>query len=122
MFHNGTGVSRLESLSVEIVAPDDEQEGTLAATLVCYSETGGAPVGTPLFPGTVELIAAGKRISVSCDDPASFEGLFLRFGTGEDGIGTEASGVGKFRLVITPDLHDARLTWVEDGREDVLLT
>ena len=125
VFSNGEAVQAdlFESLSVEIVAPYDSQDGILAATLSRYSAPGGgSPQGSSIFPGTVEVIGGGKRISITCTDLNSFDGLFLRFGLGEDGAGSDALGVAKFRLVVTPDLQDALLTWVEDGREDVILT
>lgn len=121
-FLNGVPVLGFESLSVEIVAPDDSQEGSISAALSRYQTPGTPPVGASVFPGTVEVVGMGKRISVTCSDPGSFDGLFLRLGVGDGGVGTETSGVSRFRLVVTPDIHDARLTWLEDGREDVLLT
>lgn len=123
VFYNGEAVAadRFESLSVEIIAPDDTQEGSIVATLSRYPEGGGAPQGSSIFPGTVEVIGKTKRVSVTCSDLESFDGLYLRFGMGDDGGGAEASGVGRFRLVVTPNLLDARMTWAEDGREDVIL-
>ncbi|MDX1933737.1 MAG: hypothetical protein SFU56_14155 [Capsulimonadales bacterium] len=126
VFVNGQPLlsGQVESLSVEIVAPGERDDGTLTGIL-SYFESGGDGGRTnkslSLFPGTVELIAENRRVSVTCAEEGSFEGLFLRFGTENDGIGLEASGVKSLRIVVTPELRDVRLVWVEDGREDILL-
>jgi hypothetical protein len=116
---------QLDSLSVEIVAPGERDNGTLTAIL-SYYETGANGTRTnksfSLFPGTVELIADGKRLSITCAEEGVFDGLFLRFGTDNNGVGMEANGVQSLRLLITPELRDVRLVWIEDGREDILLS
>lgn len=127
VYYNGqqlmTGL--LESISVEIIAPDDKSEGTLTAIL-SYYEAGADGSKTnkslSLFPGTLELLADGKRLTVAGVAEGSFDGLILRFGTENDGVGLEANGVKSLRLLITPELRDVRLVWVEDNREDVILS
>jgi hypothetical protein len=127
VFHNGQPLltGTLESISVEIVAPEENANGTLTGIL-SYREGGvegsAGNKAVSLFPGTLELIADGTRLSITCAEEGSFDGLFLRFGTENDGIGMEANGVKSLRLLITPDLRDGRLVWIEDGREDILLT
>jgi hypothetical protein len=115
---------QIDSLSVEIIAPDDASDGRLTGILSRY-ETGGDGTRTTramsLFPGTVEVIAKGRRIAVTCADEGSFDGLILRLGMDESGVGLEAQGVKSLRLLVSPGLMDARLVWIEGGREEDLL-
>ena len=125
VFHNGTAlpVGSLESLSVNITAPSDTDSGTLTGVLVHY-ETGAdgtrKTASLPLFPGTVEVIAHGRRVAVTCLEAGSFDGLFVRLGTDDNGIGLQVDGASALRLTVSPLLTDARLIWAEDGREDIL--
>ena len=115
---------QIESISVEIVAPEEGTSGTLTAILSRYeggADTARTTNAISLFPGTVEFVAQGKRLSITCAEEGSFDGLFLRFGTDNDGVGLEASGVKSLRLLVTPNLLDGRLVWVEDQREDIIL-
>jgi hypothetical protein len=76
---------------------------------------------TPLFPGTIELIARGRRIVVTCREPGSFDGVWLGLGLREDGTSTELTGVRSLTIVVSPNLLDAKLVWAEDGIEEDLL-
>ena len=127
VFLNGQPVptGSVESLSIEIIAPTDaDPNGTVAAILSRY-QTGpeGARTqhGTSLFPGTVELIARGRRIVVTCVEEGSFDGLWLGLGLRADGTSSELSGVQSLRLAVSPGLVDARLVWNEDGTTEDLL-
>jgi hypothetical protein len=126
VFVNGQPLltGQIESLSVEIIAPDDTSDGRLTGILSRY-ESGTDTVRTTrsisLFPGTVEVIAKGRRIAVTCAEEGSFDGLVLRLGMDESGVGLEAQGVKSLRLLASPGLLDARLVWIEDGREEDLL-
>ncbi len=127
VFLNGQplAIGDVESLSIEIVAPDDAgQNGTVAAVLSRYQP---GPTGTreqravSLFPGTVELIANGRRIVVTCMEANSFEGLWLGLGLRADGTSSELTGVQNLRLAVAPGLVDAKLVWSEDGATEDLL-
>ncbi|MGI4789662.1 MAG: hypothetical protein ACRYFS_12515 [Janthinobacterium lividum] len=127
VFLNGQPVptGNVESLTVEIIAPDaNGQNGSVTAILSQYS-TG--PTGTreqhgvSLFPGTVELIARGRRIVVTCEQDGSFDGLWLGLGMRSDGTSSELSGVGSLRLTVTPGLIDAKLVWSENNATEDLL-
>lgn len=133
-FHNGQVLSgaQIESLSVNIEAPGENKEGVLTAVLTRYETgTGGERTtkSASLFPGVVDIVANGKRITVVCAEAGSFDGLALRVGNApildEQGVlttGLPVLGVQTFRLTVAaPNLVDARLVWVEDGREDVIL-
>lgn len=116
----------IESLSVEIVAPDDASQGTLTGLLSRYvTDANGQRTqrSVSLFPGTVEVIANGRRITVTCQEPGSFDGLWLGLGMRSDGTSAELGGVQSLRILASPDskLLDARLTWVDNGAvEDIL--
>ncbi len=127
VFLNGQPVPTgdVESLSVEIIAPDvSGQNGSVTAILSQYS---AGPTGTrqthgvSLFPGTVELIARGRRIVVTCEQDGSFDGLWLGLGLRSDGTSSELSGVGSLRLTAAPGLVDAKLIWSDTNAAEDLL-
>lgn len=109
-----------ESLSIEIIAPDDASPGTLTGLISRYvTDANGnrSQRSVSLFPGTVEVIANGKRITVTCQEPGSFDGLWLGLGLRSDGTSAELGGVQSLRILASPEnrLLDARLTWVDNG-------
>ena len=116
----------LESVTINIVAPQNETDkGTLTGVVSRY-QTG--PNGertqraSSLFPGTVEVIAKNKRIVVTCQQDGQFDGLWLGLGLNADGTSTDLSGVQSLRVTVTPDVVDARLVWADgSGEEDLLL-
>jgi hypothetical protein len=116
-----------ESLSIEINAPDDASEGTLTGLLSRYvTDTNGQRTqrSVSLFPGTVEVIANGRRITVTCQEPGSFDGLWLGIGLRSDGTSLELGGVQSLRILASPEskLLDARLTWVDNGAVEEILS
>lgn len=127
VFLNGTPIptGEVESLSVEIIAPDaGGQNGSVAAVLSRYktSITGRRDQqATSLFPGTVELIARGRRIVVTCEQDGSFDGLWLGLGLRADGTSSELTGVQSLRLAAAPGLVDAKLIWSDTGATEDLL-
>jgi len=127
VFLNGQPVpmGEVESLTLEIIAPDPEgRSGSVSAVLSRYQTE---PDGTrgqkavPLFPGTVEVMARGRRLVVTCLQENSFDGLWLGLGLRADGTSSELSGVGSLRLAAAPGLLDAKLVWSEDGVTEDLL-
>jgi hypothetical protein len=131
VFYNGQPVltGQLENVGIEIIAPSDSGQGTLTGVLTRYeggADGARATKSAPLFPGTVEFIAKGRRISITCPVAGSFDGLGLYFGTTDEngninGGGLSAQGVQSFRLVVTPGIVDGKLVWSEDSREDDIL-
>lgn len=127
VFVNGVPVSPgdVESVSLEIIAPDDNGGGgTVSAVMSRYALSPGgtrAQKSASLFPGTVEIVASGRRVLVTCQQDGSFDGLFLSLGLRADGTSSELSGVQSLRVAVTPGLLDARLTWSEDGMTESLL-
>lgn len=131
-YHNGRMLSagQIDSLSVVIEVPAEGSQGTLTAVLT-YFETGAdgarANKSASLFPGTVEVIGKGKKLTVICAEEGSFDSLALRIGTApildEQGVlttGLPVFGVQSLRVTVAPGLADGRLVWSEDGREDVI--
>jgi len=126
VFVNGQPVptGQIESLSVQIIAPSDNGDGgTLTAILSRYETAADGTQGhraVSLFPGTVEVIAQARRVAITCAEEGSFDGLYLRLGMDESGVGLEANGVKSLRLLVSPGLVDARLGWVDGGEEPLL--
>ncbi len=127
VFVNGQPVppGDVESLTVEIIAPDASgQNGAVTAVLSRYQS---GPTGartqraSSLFPGTVEIIARGRRLVITGMADGSFDGLWLGLGLRSDGTSSELTGVGSLRLAVTPGLLDAKLVWSEDGVTEDLL-
>ncbi len=127
VFVNGqpVPVGDVESLTVEIIAPDAAgQNGAVTAVLSRYQigPTGGrTQKAASLFPGTVEIIARGRRLVVTCMAEGLFDGLWLGLGLRADGTSSELTGVGSLRLAVAPGLLDAKLVWSEDGTTEDLL-
>lgn len=114
----------VDSLSVEIVAPTDADPVGKITAILAYYETGADGVRTQkaaaLFPGTVEIIARGRRLSLSCAEQGAFEGLWLGLGMAPDGTSTELTGVASLRVLLSPGLHEAKLVWSDGGEETIL--
>jgi len=120
-------IGDIESISIAIIAPSDQDSGgTLTALLSRYvTDANGQrrQESLPLFPGTVEVIARGRRITVTCQQPGSFDGLWLGLGLRSDGTSTELTGVERLQVTIAPEtgLIDAKLTWSDNGAVEDLL-
>ena len=113
VLHNGKAIltGSIESISVDI----DTEKGTITAILV--RKEGG---NISLFPGSVEIIAKGKRISLSALAPDNFDGLYFGLGVREDGTSDQVQGVKSLRVVLTPGLASAKLIWNDEGADEVI--
>jgi hypothetical protein len=113
VFHNGQSVltGSIESISVDI----DSEKGSITAILV--RKEGG---NISLFPGAVEILAHGKRISLFAADVASLEGLYFGLGARQDGMSDQVQGVKGLRIVFAPGLASAKLTWLDDNADEVI--
>jgi hypothetical protein len=117
--------SEVESLSVHLEASEDgnPKHGTLRATLSRHVQT---PAGEkrlqqiPLFPCTFQVIAQGRRLSVTCTHPQTLEGVWLHLGMQPDGSSAEVRGAKSLRFLLTGGILDAKLTWF-DGRTTDLI-
>ena len=127
VFVNGQPVptGEIESLSIEIAIPDEGNSAGVVHAILSRYQAGAdgqrQERGTALFPGTVEIIARGRRIVVTCQEPGSFEGLWLGLGLRADGTSSELTGVQSLRVVAAPGLLDGKLVWSEDGTTEDLL-
>ena len=73
-----------------------------------------------LFPGSVEIIAKEKRLSLSAVEANNLEGLYFGIGVRKDGTSDQVQGVKSLRIVLTPGLASAKLIWSEDGAEELI--
>jgi len=126
LFLNDEPVAQMDvdNLQVYIDAPDGAGDsGTVRATLArnVPAVTGQRSLErVELFPCTLEVVAVGRRISITCMKPNSFDGLWLSLGLKPDGTGNELSGLKALNLLLTGDLLSAGLTWADGRTEDLL--
>jgi hypothetical protein len=112
----------VESLSIDI----EVQEGgdaIVRATLARYVDTvtGQKTLQhNELFPSTLEIVALNRRLSITCTNADSLEGLWINLGLRPDGSSKELQGVRALRFLLTRELLDAKLTWEDGTTEDVL--
>ncbi len=124
VFLNDHAVSEMdvESLSIDIEAQDDGS-GRVQATLTRYVDTvtgEKTQQHTPLFPSTLEIVALGRRLSITCMNPDSLDGLWINLGLRADGSSKELQGLRALRFLLTRELLDAKITWEDGLTEDVL--
>ncbi len=114
VFLNGKLIlpGQVESLSLSIDAPKSQITAQLS-----WKEN-GLPKSTSLFPGTVDIVAQGKRITVTSTD-GGLDGLWVSLGLAEDGTSTELTGVESLRVLLSPGLTDTKLLW-HDGKEETI--
>jgi hypothetical protein len=113
VLHNGKAIltGSIESISVDI----DSEKGSITAILV--RKEGGS---ISLFPGSIEIVAKEKRISLSALETNNFDGLYFGLGVREDGTSDQVQGVKSLRIVLTPGLASAKLVWSEDGTDEAI--
>ncbi|HZP84063.1 MAG TPA: hypothetical protein VFB21_20650 [Chthonomonadaceae bacterium] len=112
----------VESLSIAIQTPETG-EGVVRATLARYvtNVTGQKTLQhTELFPCTLELVALGRRLSMTATQPNSLDGLWIDLGLKPDGTANELSGLSALRVLLTHEILDAKITWTDGETEDVL--
>ena len=113
VLHNGQAIltGSIESISVDI----DSEKGTVTAILVRREGN-----NISLFPGSIEIIAKEKRLSLSAAEANNLEGLYFGIGLRPDGTSDQVQGVKSLRVVLTPGLASAKLTWSEDSTEETI--
>ena len=72
-----------------------------------------------LFPSTVEVVAKGRRISITCQEAGSLEGAWIELGLKPDGTGSQLTGVQSLQILLGEGLLHGRLTWMDGGVEDL---
>ena len=114
----------VESLSLSVEAPGaDVSGGIVRATLARYvtNVTGTRTIQrSELFPCTLEIVAAGRRVAVTCATPNSLEGVWINLGLRADGTSADVKGAQSVQVLVTDSLVDARITWVGGETEDLL--
>ena len=113
VLHNGQSVltGSIESIYVDI----DSEKGMVTAILVRREGN-----NINLFPGSVEIIAKGKRISLSAVEANNLDGLYFGLGVREDGTSDQVQGVKSLRIVLTPGLASAKLAWTDAAADEVI--
>jgi hypothetical protein len=126
LFLNDRHVPQLdiESLSISIEAPDEHERTptVVRATLALYVDvvSGGRTLQRmELFPCSIEIIAAGRRLSITAMNRDSIDGLWINLGLKPDGTSSDLTGLKSLRFLLTEGIFDAKLTWVEGDTEDV---
>ena len=74
---------------------------------------------TELFPGTLEIVALGRRLSVTCTRLNSLEGLWISLGLLPDGTGRDITGAKSLNVLMEGGLLSARLGWMDGAEEDI---
>jgi hypothetical protein len=127
LFLNDQAVPQIdvESLSITIEAPDgDGTGGAIArATLTRFVKTissARSEQSTELFPCTVEIVALERRITLTCLQVDSLDGLWIRLGLKPDGSSAEVSGAKSLQILLTDEILSAKLTWMDGQTEELL--
>ena len=63
---------------------------------------------TELFPCTIEVVALGRRLAITCMRPNSLENLWVTLGLHADGTGSDLSGLQSVRFLLSQELLDAK--------------
>jgi len=112
------------SLFVSVDGPSDSApDGTVQATLEYLVPTVGGQAAmqrVELFPCTLVLLAAGRRVGITATNAGSLDGLWIDLGLKPDGSTHEVSGAQSLTVIVQDPLLQARLTW-NDGREEDLI-
>ena len=123
---NDKTISQMEVESLEVnidVAAEGEGDTIVRAGLSQYvkSVTGEQTTQyTNLFPATVEIVALGRRISISAANADSTDNLFVSLGLRPDGTSEDLQGLKSLHIMVTNVLIDAKLIWVDGEMEDIL--
>lgn len=126
LFLNGQLVPQqeVESVAVVIDCGSETEPPTVRATLTRYITTvtgarGQAP--QELFPCVLEIVALGRRLSITCPEAGSLDGLWISVGMRPDGTAVELTGLQSLQVVLADGVLAARLTWT-DGVSEALFT
>ena len=126
LFLNDTEVPQIDvdSLSISVEVPTDGfSTPTVRATLYRYvtAVTGGkVQQHTELFPCTIEIVAVGRRLAITCMNPNSVDGLWVSLGLRADGTGSDLTGLQSVRFLLSQEMLDAKITWEDGVSEDLL--
>lgn len=124
LFLNDTAVPQedVETFLLTIEADDAEgTSGTVGATLDRFTNTvaGRQLQQYQLFPCTIEILARGRRMTVTAARPDSLDGVWINLGLRPDGSASEVSGAKALKVLLTEGIFDAKLTWMDGETEDL---
>ena len=111
----------IESLSISIEAAESS-ELILHATLNRFVKDGLGQMGqqrNELFPCTLELIAMGRRLSITCSNPDSTDGLWISLGLCADGTGRDLQSLKGLRVLLSHEFLDAKVYWLDGTEESI---
>jgi len=126
LFLNDTEVPQIDvdSLSISIEVPTDGGSSPIVrATLFRYvtSVTGSkTQQHTELFPCTIEVVALGRRLSITCMNLNSLDGLWVSLGLKADGTTNDLTGLQSARFLLSQEILDAKITYEDGVSEDLL--
>jgi hypothetical protein len=72
-----------------------------------------------LFPGTLEIVTLGRRVSVTCTSLNSLDGLWISLGLLPDGTGRDITGAKSLNILMEGGLFSARLIWMDGAEEEL---
>ena len=117
---------RVGSLFVSVEGPNDAApDGTVQATLEYLVDTvagQSAMQRVELFPCTLVLLAAGRRVAITATQAGSLDGLWIHLGLKPDGSDHEVSGAQALSVIVQEPLLQARITWNDGNEEDLIPT
>ena len=116
--------TEVEGFSLQVEAPDSSGGPPIVRATLAQIITNVAgqrtTQRTELFPGTLEIIASGRRISVTCTRLNSLDGLWISLGLLPDGTGRDIEGGAKsLNILMEGGLLSARLVWQDGAEEDI---
>jgi hypothetical protein len=68
----------------------------------------------------VEIVALERRITLTCLQVDSLDGLWIRLGLKPDGSSAEVSGAKSLQILLTDEILSAKLTWMDGQTEELL--
>lgn len=126
LFVNDRAIAQedVDSLSVDIETEDANPLGAVVRGTLSHFVTSTAGVReqqrTELLPGIIEIVALGRRISLTCPRTDLIEQTVIELGLNPDGTSHTAQGVRSLRVLLMEGILDVSLTWV-DGESEALL-
>lgn len=118
----------IESLSISVEAPvgNNPNDTIVRATLNRYVKNVTGEIvqqSQELFPSTVEIVALNRRLSITCMNRDSVEGLWVSLGLKTDGTSSDLNGLMSVRFLLSEGFLDGKITWADNGEtEDIFPT
>jgi hypothetical protein len=129
LFINGREIPQptVDSLYVTVGLPDNPTDppSQVATLTTLITDLAGQKTkqSQSVFPGTLEVVAGGKRVTLSCPDPDDPLEMYVRLGLRPDGTNNAIeSGLHSIQVFLNPGLGmmQFNLKW-SDGLEETLI-